>query len=95
MTPPGRDLSEVILDAGRSPQERCEAMGELAKLDPESAVDALLKVGERATEHAEILRAAGTELARLSHLSKQVSEFDMRNLTEIAYVAYCDWIPPD
>jgi hypothetical protein len=70
-------------------------MGELAKVDPASAVETLLQVGERTSEHAEILRAAGTELARLSHLSKEVSEFDMRDLTEIAYLAYCDWTPPD
>jgi len=95
MTTPRRDLSQVVLDAARSPQERREAIGELAKVDPASAVEALLRVGERTTEHAEILRAAGTELARLSHQSNEVSEFDMRNLTEIAYLAYCDWIPPD
>jgi hypothetical protein len=95
MTTPRKDLSRVILDEGRGVQERREAMEELATADPASAVQALLQIGKRATEQAQIVRAAGTELARLSHLGNEVSEFDLRNLTEIAYQAYCDWVPPD
>lgn len=87
------ELRQVILDPDRSAQERIESIAALGSLKTVSAAQTLLKVGERNGEPSEVLRAAGIELARLSHEGVPISEFDMRNLVGTTYQAFCDWLP--
>jgi len=87
------ELRSLVLDLRASPSRRIVAMAELSGQNPVAAAQALLIVGGRQDETPEILRAAGTSLARASDSGAAVSEFDMRDLTPAAYEAYCDCKP--
>jgi hypothetical protein len=91
--PTESELAMTILDASLGVPERLAAMASLRALNPGRAADALLPVASRETESDEILRGAGTELARATEAGASVTEFDMRNMAGVAYEAFCDWQP--
>jgi hypothetical protein len=93
MTPDERDLRNRALDAGAPLDERIAALRELERSASGDAKDDLLALGERDTEPAAILEAAGSALAALAHRGAPVTEFDMRNLQAATYDAFCAWEP--
>lgn len=91
--PTENELAMAILDASTEVPARLAAMASLRALNPGRAAEALLTVASRDTESFEMLRAAGTELARAAEAGASVTEFDMRNMVGAAYEAFCDWQP--
>ncbi|HEY1456624.1 MAG TPA: hypothetical protein VGG31_09000 [Candidatus Dormibacteraeota bacterium] len=61
--------------------------------DPQAAIPLLLQVGERTDEPDELLTAVGSALASLSHDGFEVTMFDMRDLGDVAFAAFNDWMP--
>jgi len=85
------ELAAVILDSTRPPAERLSAIDALVDQPSEAAKQAMLRLSERKTEPREILHAAGTGLARMEHSGVRVSNFDMRDMSEVAYLAWDEW----
>jgi len=55
----------------------------------------LLAVAERTAESRPILEAAGVGLAKIERRGVKVSELDMRNMCEVAFLAWDAWRPPN
>lgn len=89
------ELTAVSLDSTRPVAERMAAMDALIEQAPEAAKMVMLSVAERTREPRQILEASGIGLARIQRSGVRVSEFDMRDMSEIAFVAYAEWGPPD
>ena len=87
------ELANKALDGEAKLEERIAAIEGLGRSGSHGAVSPLLELGERQGEPAEILRAAGSALAALVHRGAAISEFDMRDLKEMAYNAFCEWEP--
>lgn len=80
------ELTAVSLDSTRPVADRMAAMDALIEQAPEAAKVVMLSVAERTGEPRQILEAAGIGLARIEHNSGvRVSEFDMRDVSEIAF----------
>ena len=71
------------MDRSRSPEDRIGAMCRMLMDDTAWGKELLLRVASDPTETDEMLTLAGREVARLMW-ADAVSEFDMRDLTEIA-----------
>jgi hypothetical protein len=71
------------LDRSRSPEERIQTLRRMLMDDTAHGKELLRQVASDPTETDEMLTAAGRQLARLMW-ADAVSEFDMRDLTEIA-----------
>jgi hypothetical protein len=89
------ELAAVILDSTRPLAERLAAIDALVDRPSEAAKQAMLRLSERTTEPREILHAAGTGLARMEHSGVRVSNFDMRDMSEVAYLAWDEWRPSE
>ena len=87
----GPDLRRIALDVSEDSETRIGAIAVLGRSASRESAAALLEVGARNTERREILRAAGSALAALAHSGVGVSEFDLRDIQEVAYDAFCDW----
>jgi hypothetical protein len=91
------DIAELIgawLDSDLSAQGRFAAIDTLIERSPDIAKPVLLAVAERTAEPRLILEAAGMGLARIERSGVKVSEFDMRNMCEVAFLAWDGWRPP-
>jgi hypothetical protein len=67
-------------------------MAAFRQSNPEATKRAVLELASRTTEPDEVLRAAGFELARLrDEQGIDISEFDMRDMTRIAFEAFYEW----
>ena len=77
---PGADRA---LDRSRSPEERITALRRILMDDTGAGKELLRRVASDPTETDEMLTLAGRQLAGLTW-ADAVSEFDMRDLTEIA-----------
>jgi len=92
-----KDIAELIaiwLDSDLSDDTRLAAVDTLIEKSPEIARPVLLSVAERTSEPLRILEAAGVSLARIEHGGVRVSQFDMRNMCEVAFLAWSSWSPP-
>jgi hypothetical protein len=89
------ELAAVILDSTRPLAERLAAIDALVDQASEAAKQTMLRLSERTTEPREILHAAGTGLARMEHSGVRVSNFDMRDMSEVAYLAWDAWRPSE
>ena len=89
------ELTAVILDSTRPIVERLAAIDALVDQSSETAKLVMLGLSERTAEPREILQAAGTGLAKVHHSGVTVSEFDMRDMSEVAYLAWSEWRPTE
>ena len=86
-------LTALILDSSRPIVERLAAIEVLVDQAPETAKLVMLSVGERVSEPREVLEAAGVGLARVEHSGVMISEFDLRDMSEVAFIAWDKWRP--
>ena len=69
------------------------AIQRLAAQSVESSIQALLVVANRVDDDPEVLAAAGSGLAQLSESLRRITEFEMRDMSERAYLAFAEWLP--
>ena len=87
------ELTALILDSSRPIVERLAAIEVLVDQAPETAKLVMLSLGERVSEPREVLEAAGVGLARVEHSGVRISEFDLRDMSEVAFIAWDQWRP--
>jgi len=88
-------LTALILDSSRPIVERLAAIEVLVDQAPETAKLVMLSLGERVSEPREVLEAAGVGLARVDHSGVRISEFDLRDMSEVAFIAWAQWRPTE
>lgn len=71
-------------------KQRIEAASRLLELDPELALHAVLRAAEDLTEGPETLRALGRQLDAIASVHRHPTEFEMRDLSDVAFDAFCD-----
>jgi hypothetical protein len=89
------ELAAVILDSTQPIVARSAAIDALIDLSSEAAKLVMLELGGRTAEPREILQAAGIGLARVQHSGVRVSEFDLRDMAEVAFLAWDEWRPTE
>ena len=87
------EVAKVALDSSMRPQVRIAAIQRLAAQSVESSIQALLVVANRVDDDPEVLAAAGSGLAQLSESLRRITEFEMRDMSERAYLAFAEWLP--
>ncbi len=87
------DLGLVALDRIVEPGRRLRALVELAPSDPRLAREICLQIAARESEERGLLEGVGRLLARISHDGELVTEFDVRDMTAVAFDAFCEWLP--
>jgi hypothetical protein len=87
------EVTVMAMDVQKPMAQRLEAINGLANSGQEAAVRTLLQVAEREGERIEILRASGRGLATLMSRGARLVEFDLRDVQDAAYEAFCDWNP--
>jgi hypothetical protein len=94
MTSDFSTLVAVVQDESAALAARTTAVGQLAEIDPGRAKDVLIATAARSEEDPRLLEAAGRALARCSELaSLYLTEWDCRDMSEIAYDAYWEAVP--
>jgi len=78
------------LDSSRLIVERLAAIEVLVDQAPKTAKLVMLSLGERVSEPREVLEAAGVGLARVDHSGVRISEFDLRDMSEVAFIAWAN-----
>jgi hypothetical protein len=71
-------------------EQRIEAVFRLLEFDPELALHAALRVAEDPTEEPETLRAMGGQLNVIGSAHRYPTEFEIRDMCDMAHDAYCD-----
>jgi hypothetical protein len=71
-------------------EQRLKAASRLLDLDPELALHAVLKVAEDPTERPHTLRAMGRQLNVIGSVHRFPTEFEIRNMCDVADDAFCD-----
>jgi len=91
-----RDIAGLIascLESDLLLERRLAAIEALIEKSAEIAKPVMLAVAERTTERRLVLEAVGVGLARIEQRGVRVSEFDLRNVSEVAFLAYDGWTP--
>lgn len=83
-------MRTTALDSSQRTDARMAAIATLGQLDGVAAKDTILELCERQDEPEELLRAAGRELARLHDDGVKVANFDLRDMAEAAFDAFCE-----
>ena len=94
--PPPPEVAEGLaaaLDISRPIADRLAAIEAFAKEAPDAAKLRSLRLAERIGEPRAIHEAAGVALAKIEHQGVRVSQLDMANISEAAYIAYDEWRP--
>ncbi|MEY9937661.1 hypothetical protein [Streptacidiphilus sp. MAP5-3] len=84
------ELARSISDRLTPLKERVECARRLALMDPEQALKSVIEVTENDEEEPETLRAMGRQLALIAETHRYPSEFETRDVADIAYEAYCN-----
>jgi hypothetical protein len=87
------DLRALALDMSLDDVCRTQALSALRAADASIARDVALIIADRAEESENLLRAVGFELARLGAAGTEVTEWDLRDMTDAAFKAFCEWVP--
>jgi hypothetical protein len=83
-------LANSIIDRSLSLADRVESVRQLCQLDPEWALQSVLHVTEDAEEDVAVLKAMGLELDKIAQVHRPLTEFETRDMSDIAYLAYCE-----
>ncbi|MET7877749.1 hypothetical protein [Micromonospora profundi] len=86
------ELALVAMDKSGDVSVRGNAISRMAELDPVKAKGILIGVASAGDEPDELLRQAGKSLGLLAAKAGYLSEWDLRDVTESAYEAYCEWL---
>ena len=81
-------LRQLILDRDQPTDGRVRAIAELN--DAVLAKETLLQLCDRHDEPEELLRSAGRALGRLVEAGTSIFQFDMRDMSDVAFDAFCD-----
>jgi hypothetical protein len=84
------EMRTTALDSSQGTDVRIAAIAALREFDGIAAKDTILELCERYDEPEELLRAAGRELARLHDDGVKVANFDLRDMAEAAFDAFCE-----
>ncbi len=85
---PKDDLRAAILDTNRASEDRIAAIQALVERDAASAKPIILELAERIDEPRAVLEAAGKALGEIDHRCTRVSEWDLRDVAEVAFNAF-------
>lgn len=80
----------MILDPSVEDSERIAALQRISQVDPEKALQLAIRVSEGQEEEHGTLIAFGIEMARIASTYRWVTEFETRNMTELAFGSYCE-----
>jgi hypothetical protein len=83
-------LKLLALDQNASLPERVQAIEMIAADDLESALEVSIQIACDETEHDEMLRLAGRWIGILSDRWRQPTEFELRDVSKVAYDSYCE-----
>lgn len=84
------ELAVTVSDKSLPLQQRIEALLRILDFDPELALHAALRVAEDPTEEPETLRAVGEQLDVIGEAHRHPTEWEIRDMCDIAFTAYCD-----
>lgn len=80
----------MILDPSVDDSGRIAALEQISQVDPERALQLAIRVSEDQEEGSGTLIAFGRELARIASSYRWVTEFEIRDMTEVAFNSYCE-----
>ncbi|MFE2609758.1 hypothetical protein ACFXDI_41990 [Streptomyces mirabilis] len=80
----------MILDPSVDDSGRIAALEQISQVDPEMALQLAIRVSEDQEEGRDTLIAFGRELARIASSYRWVTEFEIRNMSEVAFNSYCE-----
>lgn len=80
----------VALDPSAGLADRISALVQLSALDAERAIQVAISVTENPNEPPGVLVAVGEEIARIASKTRWLTEFEVRNMSDVAFDAYCE-----
>jgi hypothetical protein len=83
-----QDLTEKLLDAALPVESRLEAGRRLLVDDPGVAREVLIRAASEAIADAAYLEGVGRLLARCASLTSPLTEWDFRDMADIAHDTY-------
>ena len=88
----GQESDEVamVLDSSVGDVDRIAALREISQADPEQALQLAIRVSENQAESRDTFIAFGEELAQIASSHRWVTEFELRNMSELAFDSYCE-----
>ncbi|MFF2521810.1 hypothetical protein [Streptomyces liangshanensis] len=84
------ETNALILDVSAQLEERIAALRRIAVADPEAAIEVGIRVTENLGEAPIALTSVGRELARIASNHRWLTEFEVRNMDDSAFEAYCE-----
>lgn len=85
--------SSQLFDKSLPAATRLEAAARLVTADPFKAKEILIKTAADASAEVDLLQGIGKELARCAGLTSHLTEWDFRDMTDVAHDAYWDALP--
>jgi hypothetical protein len=85
-----KDLTEKLLDPALSVESRLDAGARLLATDPAAAREPLIRAASESTADPAYLEGVGRLLARCAGLTSPLTEWDFRDMTDIAHDVYWD-----
>jgi hypothetical protein len=85
--------ARAFTDAGTPDEERLAAGAEMLDVDPFGAREILIEGAAESNAEPRFLEGVGKLLARCALLTTQLTEWDFRDMTDIAYDAYWAGLP--
>lgn len=83
-------IQKFILDRRRPVRARLDAIDQLVAASPAAARDIILILANRHDEEYEVLRAAGHAINRILDAGVVINQFDMRDMSQVAFEAIGD-----
>jgi hypothetical protein len=84
------ELTTSIRDHSLAAEQRIDAVARLLEVDPELALHAVLLVTEDPAEESAILSVMGRQLNVIAAVHRFPTEWEVRDMQDIAYDAFCD-----
>ncbi|MDX3772257.1 MULTISPECIES: hypothetical protein [unclassified Streptomyces] len=82
----------VVLDSSAELSDRVAALHQLSSLNTEKAIQVAISVTENPDEPPVALVAIGKEIARIASNGRWLTEFEVRNMSELAFETYCEYL---
>lgn len=79
-----------MLDLSADIGSRLTALRRLAEVDPERALEAAIEATRSLDATEAALAMLGAELGRVAAKYRDLTEFELRNMREAAFDAYCE-----
>ncbi|MFJ9544379.1 hypothetical protein ACIRPX_45250 [Streptomyces sp. NPDC101225] len=82
--------ASVVLNSSADLADRIAALLRLSTLDTEKAIQVAISVTENPDELPVVLVAVGEEIAHIASKTRWLTEFEVRNMSDVAFDAYCE-----